>query len=107
MANPQDATALVFVRKEWYDTSIRLVAGYGPSTSPNDVHVIAAKLKDADDPIGLWLTDVKSRHLTKDGSEVTMDILIPRSVVLAVGLIDEKSPAMIGFKPETVTDLTK
>jgi hypothetical protein len=103
MAKRREITAVVFVRKDWYDDTLRLLIGKPKSTSANDTHILIGELRDStDDPHGIWFRDVPSPHVRDDGV-VKMEFMVPWSVVLGVGLVDESGAQTIGFQPGAFT----
>jgi hypothetical protein len=80
----QQQTAIVVVRKDWINTSVRHLINHGnESRSTGDTHLIFGDLHDATDLHGLWLQNIHTDRLTKDGSRVTMRFMIPWSVIVA------------------------
>jgi hypothetical protein len=46
----------------------------------------------------VWLKEVVTHHLTKDGSPTTMTVMIPWSVILALAIVDEDQGKLpVGF----------
>lgn len=92
-------TAVVVVSAEWINSSARILVTEGKSsTSTGETHLLIAPLEDASDPHGLWLSGITTTQLTKDNSPVTMKLMVPWSVILAVGIIsDEQGKVKPGF----------
>lgn len=103
MSKRKLTTAVVFVDKSWYDSTLRFLLDKSPSRSTEEVHILVGALKDAGDTVGLWMSGLKTKEV-KPGVEVAMELLIPWRYVVAVGLIDEANPR-IGFEGGDVTIL--
>lgn len=100
MSKQHPATAVVFVDKGWYDNTLRFLLRTTKSASTVGVHLVQGPLKDAGNPIGLWLKGLTSTQL-KTGREEVMDVMIPWSAVIALALINEPKPAA-GFQVRDV-----
>jgi hypothetical protein len=98
---PKKPTAVVVVSKEWVNSGVHHLVSRGrPSSSSLDTHILIAPLKDASDPLGLWLSGITTNGLTNDGSAVTMTVLVPWSFIYAVGVIEDENPKVVmGFVP--------
>lgn len=103
-------TAVVVVSKDWIDTSVRHLINHGQeSRSTGDTHIVYADLEDTSDHHGLWLKNIKTTQLMKDGSETVMRFMIPWAFVVALGVIDgvEVKPGFAGgvlIEPADLTD---
>jgi hypothetical protein len=105
MARKRGPIAVVFVDKEWYNSTLGVLADKGESGSTSHLHVLIGPLKDAGSTIGLWLTGFTTRRLKNDGSEVAMEFMVPWQAVRYVGLVDEPNPVPVGFSAQDVTIL--
>ncbi len=94
----QKQTAIVVVSKEWIDTAVRHLVNHGrESRSTGQTHVITADIEDTADHRGLWLSNVNTSQLTKDGSNVTMRFMIPWNFILGLGVVDHSLQVKTGF----------
>ena len=97
----QKQTAIVVVRKQWVNDLRYLLNDGRESGSAEGVHLLIGALEDASDLRGLWLKDVTSTILRKDGSTVKMKVLIPWACVVGCGIVNEDAEKVAaGFKPE-------
>jgi hypothetical protein len=100
-------TAFVIVRKDWFDLALHPLITGRDSNSERDAHMLIGPLDDLSDMHGVWLGPIESEALTRaDGSSVTMRILIPWHVVIAVGIVDELVKLPAGFSADATTVLT-
>jgi hypothetical protein len=95
-------TAFVVVQKTWFDLAMNPLVTGRPSESQVDAHVMIGTLDEISDLRGLWLRDITSRMAKKDGSFVTMRLMIPWQFILSVGLVDESVKIPTGFNNVTV-----
>jgi hypothetical protein len=105
MAKHRATTAFVFVAKTWYDASLRHLLGKPESTSTTHSHLLIGSLENSGDHLGLWLKDIPTKALRKDGASTNLRVLIPWSFVIGCGLIEEGEPVKVGFKGQDVTVL--
>jgi hypothetical protein len=97
----QKQTAIVVVKKQWVNDLRHLLHDGHESRSTDDVHLLIGALEDASDLRGLWLKDVPSSILKKDGSAVKMKVLIPWTNVVGCGIVNEDAEKVAaGFQPE-------
>jgi hypothetical protein len=83
-----EQTAIVVVTKEWIDTGVRFLLNDGKmSGSTSNTHIVTADVENTSDQRGLWLKNVKTRAMKRDGSVVTMRLMIPWTFVLGLGLV--------------------
>lgn len=82
-------TAVLVVSKVWVDEVCHLVNRGRSSGSTGDTHMLIAPLEDLNDPHGVWLSDIATNDLTKDGSEVKMKLMVPWAVIVAIGVLDK------------------
>ena len=93
--------AIVVVSRDWINTGVRHLVNRGQeSRSTSDTHIIFSEVDDVSDQRGLWLKDVSTTALTKDGSKTTMRLMIPWAYIVALGLIEgdmpERKPGFAG-----------
>ena len=103
---PNEQTAFVVVTKEWFNfAGVRHLLNAGRlSKSSGEAHLIIAPMGDSSDHKGLWLKGITTHELTKDGSPVTMDFMIPWNYVIGFALrTDDKHNGNMGFKVDDVT----
>jgi len=84
----KEKTAIIVLPKEWANTAAVLINEGRPSQSTGDVHMFIAPFDEMDDK-GVWLKEIVSHQLTKDRSPVTITVMIPWSVILALAIVDE------------------
>ena len=86
----QKQTAIVVVNKSWIDTAVRHLVNNGQtSRSTGETHLLIGDVEDASDHRGLWLKNILTNQLTRDGSPITMKLMIPWSFIVGVGLADD------------------
>jgi hypothetical protein len=95
----QNQSAVVVVTKDWINTTVRHLINHGQeSRSTGETHLVIGDLEGTSDHHGLWLKNVKTTHLTADGSEVTMvRFMIPWAFVVALGVVDHSTQVEPGF----------
>jgi hypothetical protein len=85
----QKQIAFALVNRDWLNSGVHFLLNDGKrSTSTAPTHLIIGDLESSSDPVGLWLSGVKTTQLTDDGSPVAMRLLIPWSAILTVGIAD-------------------
>ena len=91
-------TAIVVVNKDWFNSGGRILVGNRRSSSTGQVHIVTAALKDASGPVGVWLENIKREGFTTDGSELIMDVLIPWSAIVSLGIFEgSEDQIKVGF----------
>jgi hypothetical protein len=97
---PDKRTAIVVVRKDWVNDCAFLVNRGRGSSSAADTHVLISPVEDLSDARGLWLAGIESNQLTTDQSTVPMKLMIPWSVIIAVGIVEgDDASKLVGFAP--------
>jgi hypothetical protein len=92
----KEKTAIIMVPKEWANTTALLLNEGRPSAS-NDVHMYIGAFHEKDEK-GVWLKEVVTHQLSKDRSPITMTVMIPWSVILALAIVDEDHGKLpVGF----------
>jgi hypothetical protein len=103
----QKQMAVVVVPKHWFNSGAHLLLNNGEeSGSDGETHFVIAPVDDVSDAYGLWLKDITTTGLTKNGSPVEMRFMIPWQFVLGLGLMDDQTDkAAFGFRHGSATVL--
>ena len=84
-------SVMVFVDREWFDDTLRVVVRAPKSNSTTPYHILIGELRDHTvDGAGVWLAGVPNPQV---GDGAVMDFLVPWSQIRGVGLMPKTHPA--------------